>query len=234
MSVNAQSAAFRHRLPLARRRLLAAGPAALLLLAGGAGRARAAETTTLRFEIFRGQDSVGGHSLTFVRDGNALRVETATEVELSLVGVPVYSYSHNGREVWQGPFLQSLETATNDDGTQYQVSGRKTERGFAVDGSAGSYVVSAGVIPGSYWNSDLVQTNALIDVETGELYEIAVEDRGIDIVKAADEEVRAQRFRVTGKRRIAHLWYDRAGLIVKMAFETAGEYIEHRLREIRR
>lgn len=231
MSVNAESnapASPRAAGGLSRRALLVLAPA--LLLAGGSG-ARAAERRTLRFEVFRGKDSIGSHSLAFTRDGERLQVETATDVELELIGVPVYSYSHRGHEVWQGGYLLSLDTQTDDDGTQYRVSGRKTDRGFKVDGSSGSYVVSAGVIPGSYWNSDLVQTNALIDVETGELFEITVQDRGQDIVEAADEQVRAHRFKVTGKR-IAHLWYDASGVVVKMAFETAGEYIEHRLREV--
>lgn len=213
---------------LTRRGLLALVPALLFF---GGRRARAAEQSTLQFEVFRGQDSVGNHSIGFVRDGQRLQVETRTEVQLKLIGVPVYSYTHHGREQWQGPYLQSLETETNDDGKRYRVSGRRTDRGFSVEGDAGSYVVSAGVIPGSYWNSDLVETNALIDVETGELFEIVVEDRGLDIVRAAEEEVRARRFRVTGNR-VVHLWYDASGLIVKMAFETRGEYIEHRLRKI--
>ncbi|MEX0759434.1 MAG: DUF6134 family protein [Tistlia sp.] len=242
MTVNAESTVTRLRRPrtaaaarvagrdggLPRRALLALVPALLL---AGLGRARAADQTSLQFEVFRGQDSVGDHSITFLRDGERLQVETRTEVQLELIGVPVYTYTHQGREVWQGPYLQSLETQTNDDGTSHRVSGRRTDQGFSVEGSAGSFVVSAGVIPGSYWNSDLIETNALIDVETGELFEIVVEDRGYDIVKAADEEVRARRFRVTGER-IAHLWYDASGLIVKMAFETRGEYIEHRLRRI--
>lgn len=216
---------------LPRRTLLALAPA---LLVGGAvlsWPARAAEQTTLQFEVFRGQDSIGSHSIAFARDGSRLQVETNTEVQLKLIGVTVFSYTHRGRETWQGPYLQTLETETNDDGTRHRVSGRRVDRGFSVEGTAGSYVVSSGVIPGSYWNSDLVEANALIDVETGELFEIAVEDRGLDIVKAADEEVRARRFRVTGNR-VVHLWYDASGLVVKMAFESRGEYIEHRLRTV--
>lgn len=229
MSVNAERD--RQHRPRARR----AGGRWLLLLAGlllGLAQAPAAlAATSLLFEVFRGHESIGTHRITFTKDGQQLQVDTETKVALQLVGVTVYSYSHRGHEVWSGAYLQSLETRTDDDGTAFSVSGRRTAEGFAVEGSAGSYLVSEGVIPGSYWNSDLLETNALIDIETGQLFEIEVEDRGQDIVRAAGEEVRAQRFRVKGKR-VAHLWYDSAGLVVKMAFESRGEYIEHRLREI--
>ncbi|SMF80373.1 hypothetical protein SAMN06265365_10931 [Tistlia consotensis] len=231
MSVNAESTAPpTSRRPITRRRILAAPLLAALPLVWSRP-ARAAETTTLDFEIFRGQEPIGKHTIAFTRDGQRLDVAIEVAVELKLVGVVVYRYSHQGREAWQGAYLQSLETDTDDDGTKSQISGQRVEKGFQVHSMSGTYTVSAGVIPGSYWNSDLVQTNALIDVETGELFDITVEDRGEDVVEAAGENVRAHRFRVKGNR-IVHLWYDRSGLVVKMAFETKGEYIEHRLKKI--
>lgn len=233
MSVNDQRTRSDEARPPARptRAVIVCLPVLCFLLAVWSSVAVAAEKTTLKFDVIRGQESVGTHNITFVRDGDRLRVDTEIAIDVELVGVPVYSYRHNGSEVWQGPYLQSLETDTNDDGKRYHVSGRRTDRGFAVEGSKGDYVVSAGVIPGSYWNPDVIRTNAVIDIETGALVDITVQDRGMDIVQAADEQVRAQRFRIDGNR-LVNVWYDRSGLIVKFAVETRGEYIENRLREV--
>jgi hypothetical protein len=134
------------RHPLAVLLLIAAGSLAMPLAAA------IPASQKLAFEVLRGDSRIGRHEVAFRREGEELHVEVAIDLEVKLAFVTVFTYRHRNHEVWREGRLVSLESVTDDDGKQYNLTGRATPEGFRVEGWAGSYLAPAGIIPTSYWN----------------------------------------------------------------------------------
>ena len=121
----------------------------------------------LSFRVERGSDPIGTHTVSFTRKGDDLHVAIDIELAVSFGPITLFRYEHRNRETWRDGRLVALETATNDDGTEYQVSAKATEKGLEVTSSAnGTFIAPAEIIPTSYWNPATVSQTQLLDTQS--------------------------------------------------------------------
>lgn len=182
----------------------------------------------LAFEVVRGESSIGRHEVSFRREGEELHVEVAIDLEVKLAFVTVFTYQHRNHEVWRDGRLISIETTTNDDGKQYQLTGRATDQGFQVEGSAGSYLAPADIIPTSYWNPATLEQSQLLDTQRGRLLEVMIVPQGEEQILADGERFSATRYRMSGDLRL-DLWYGPDGQWSRIAFDAKGAEVVYRL-----
>jgi len=84
------------------------------LLAGAAGTALnvpfpafgANGTASRKFSASRGASDAGHQKITLSRSGDVITIDLETRLKVRLLGIPVYRYSLNSREVWEGGVLQ--------------------------------------------------------------------------------------------------------------------------------
>lgn len=133
----------------------------------------------------------------------------------------MFRYRHTNHEVWRHGRLVAIETKTDDDGESYRLSGRATEAGLEVEGSGGNFVAPADVMPTSYWNTETVTKNRLLDTQRGRLIDVDIVPAGTEIVLLAGQPVNAQRYKVTGDLEL-DLWYATDGESAKISFEARG------------
>ncbi len=191
---------------IGRRAILTA--AAALPVISSRGALASPERSNLRFAVTRDGSWIGQHTIRFRQDSTTLEVEIDVDIVVRLGPIVLYRYALKGREVWRNGAFVSLDSATNDDGTQSRVKAMRTTNHVAVEASAASRVLfSPDAIPLTHWNR-LCMERPLFDPQSGEAIESSVLLRGEDNVPLADgSAIRATRYSLVGKVALDD-WYD--------------------------
>lgn len=188
----------------------------------------------LSFSVFRKNDSpMGYHRLRFTQDGDRLIMEKEIMLEVTLAFVTAYRYRHHNREIWQDGRLLEIETRTDDDGDDYWLRGRAGPDGFQVEGSGGSYIAPADIIPTSYWNHAITGATQLLDTQRGLIMDVRMEDLGPATLETQAGPIEARHHVINiltnppGKTNQIDLWYDNRERWVGLAFEAKGQKISY-------
>ena len=197
---------------------IAAAVAATAMLA-----APAAAPQDARFTVYRDGSPIGTHRIQVERAGDETRVAVDIDLQVKLAFVTVYRYSHRNRETWRDGRLVAIDTRTDDNGTAEFVRGRATGDGFAVQSTAGSYTVPAGVLPTSYWRRITPDQTRLLDTQKGRLLDVQVRRAGVERLPGTDS---ATRYTVRGDLDL-DLWYDTTDRLRRIAFDFRGSRFDY-------
>jgi len=217
-----------------RRRLMGSASAVLLVGAGGTGSQAAPNTLRgtssqpLRFDILMDDDVIGFHQVEFDGFGDELLVETRIEIEVKLLFLTLFEYSHRGAETWKADRLEAFASTTNDDGRLDSVIGRARENGFEVQGRKGTTLAPADVMVGSFWNPEILSRDLLIDPQKGTLKEQVVHDRERTTLSIGGAQRPVTRYRLSSILE-GEVYYDDRGQWVGGNFEKKGTNIRYRL-----
>lgn len=190
----------------------------------------APDVAPIAFHVFRDGRPMGHHSVSFRREGEDLHVQVDILLEVQIAFITLFRYRHRNNEVWRDGRLVSIDTETDDDGKDFWLRGRATDAGFQVEGSSGSFLAPAEIMPTSYWNPDTVNRRSLLDTQKGRLIEVSVAPAGRDGVRLPGGEVEAKRYALTGDLNL-DLWYSDAGEWVKTAFSLRGSTFAYARKE---
>ncbi|MHC4089223.1 MAG: DUF6134 family protein [Planctomycetota bacterium] len=184
-------------------------------------------TSDIAFMVFRDDDALGHHTVSFRRDADLLHVEIDILLEVKLAFITLFRYQHRNHEVWRDGRLVAIETRTDDDGDDFWLRGRSTDAGFRVEGSSGAFVAPADILPTSYWRPDTTTRTQLLETQRGRLIEVAVSAVGVESITVAGGPVDAERYSVTGDLTL-DLWYTAGGEWAKTRFEARGAEVIYR------
>ncbi|MEX0923059.1 MAG: DUF6134 family protein [Rhodovibrionaceae bacterium] len=176
------------------------------------------------FEVLRGGEPMGTHSLRFEKRGEDLHVFIDIDLKVDLAFVTVFRYEHSNHEIWRDGRLISIETTTDDDGETYFVKGEATAAGFQVTSSEGKAALPADILPTSYWHPQTVARDRLLDTQKGRIVEVATRELRQEAISIDGLRIEATHYRMTGDLDL-ELWYAPNGEWVKIAFETRGAEI---------
>jgi hypothetical protein len=197
------------------------------------------------FAVFRNGENIGRHTLAFQQKGDTRTVTVDVDITVRTLGVQAYRYVHHGTEVWVGDQLQSLKTATEDNGRKFSVSAQHVGGNLKVEHTSTGPVASAAydgfqapdvsreTLPAntmttSPWNIRQVTQTILLNTQYGIPSHVTVVKGSRDAVRIAKGSVEATRYTYTGDLRM-DLWYDDHDRWVKglfVAFDgSAVEYI---------
>ena len=183
------------------------------------------------YDIVRGGSVIGRHTLTFAQRGADLTVTIAVEASLSALGIRVYHYEHQGRELWREGRMVSMTTRTVDDGVVKAVSAAFDPARGAWTGTAGAAAVTGPLMASSFWNSGTVRQARFLDDETGMVNAVQVTPAGQETLTLAGRPVPASRFDLVGTTS-GSVWYDGQGCWVRALFKSPvdGSMIDVRSR----
>ena len=163
--------------------------------------------------------------LTFDRQGDQLTVRTTVNLNVKVLGLTAYRYSHAGEETFRGDRLVAIRTKTDDNGQRFEVNGQAMSGQFAVaavapndepfanrDGisraAASQIALPADVMPSSQWHMKSMFAGQLLNVQKGELSRYSVTKVGRENIQTASGTIAATRYRLdvagagTGKTRV--------------------------------
>lgn len=168
------------------------------------------------FQVIRNERVIGAHRITFARTGGAFAVRTDVEIELGLLGVPVFRFEHRAEEIWRDGWLHGVTSDTDDDGKRYAVRAERRDGVFqgAVNGKG--FTVSGYIIPSSLWHPDTVKVDALFDTIDARLKPVRARLVAEAPVTVGGAAVSAKRYRVVGGLE-RDLWYDETCRLVRVA-----------------
>lgn len=190
-------------------RLLAAILLALLSIgaaatAGNHGDERASEWN---FRVYLDDAEVGFHRFSLVEEGDVQRLRTVADFQVKFLFFTAFRYEHVNAETWSGECLESIESRTFANGKEFAVVGQREEDGFAVEASTGAREMGDCVKSFAYWNPDILDEQALLNSQTGELLPVSIEPVSEETLTVRGQEMPATRYRLEAKNMALDIWY---------------------------
>ena len=206
--------------------------------------------TVANYVVTRNGQTVGSHTLAFQQQGPLRIVTIHSQASVRVLGITAYRYSHQGREVWNGEQLQSLQATTDDNGRRTSVRAEHRDGRLAVEGPAagGVTMVAAGarageqvdancnylpadILPTSQWKLRQVKQSKLLNTQDGTLIQVQVRTVGRENVRTGATTVAATHYAYSGGLKMDQ-WFDDRGRWVKGSFVAFdGSSIEYTLQE---
>lgn len=162
----------------------------------------------LGFDIIRKGSKLGAHVLTFERSGDDLVVRVAMELVVKAAFITLYRYSHSAVERWSGDQVVALDTKTDDGGTKYVVTGRRTGAGLVIETNGKpKFVAPADAMPATHWNRRQLE-GPWINTQDGKIFRPKVTPVGTEAIPTAKgAPLKANRYALSGDVAM-DLWYD--------------------------
>src|SRR5215813_5575215 len=171
----------------------------------------------LDYKVVREGDDIGTQSVEFIRSGDRLTVRTHVNILVTVLGVPVFRFTHEAEEQWQNGKLTAFTSKSDDDGEPREVALKLT--GDRLRGTYNGRLVDlpSSLIPASLWRPDTVEQTVLLDPIKGRDRQITVVDKGIEKVDVRGQVVDAHHYAMTGQI-TRDIWYGPDGQIVQVRF----------------
>ncbi|MEM8991749.1 MAG: DUF6134 family protein [Pseudomonadota bacterium] len=169
------------------------------------------------FRILRDGSDIGRHRLEAQRTGDVFTMAVDIDIRVRFLGITAYRYELTNREVWRDQRLESIDSRTNDDGTDDFVKIMRVEDGLEVDGSGHSGLVPSEAVTTTYYTTAFMQRRPWVSSQTGE---------PLSLQTAQDQADGLTRWTVTGELE-TRLYYDERGEWVTCKFDASGEPAEY-------
>ncbi len=184
----------------------------------------------LDFTVTRNGEPVGKHVIAFRRAEDGVAVDIKTNVAVKLAFITVYRFEHQGSELWRSDRLFSLQSTTNDDGTQHSLQVVANGGKLQITGDGAQSAADTSIVPASLWNPALVGQSHLLNTLDGRLMSVSIADAGAKQVSVRGRPATARHYVVRGELE-RDLWYDANGTLVRVRFNGRdGSDIVYELR----
>jgi hypothetical protein len=182
-----------------------------------AGAQAQASPETMRFAITRNGEQIGTHEIAISRNGAETSVNLTTDLSVKLLFATVYYLQQVEKERWVNGRLVALSSQSDNNGERHSVSLAAKGSGLEmkVDGNAAT--IDANVMPGSFWNPDLLRRSKMLDTKDGQLMAFTVQDGGEEDLTINEQVVRAHHYTIKS-RYSQDLWYDDQARLVQAKF----------------
>ncbi len=168
------------------------------------------ETQTWKFRVLLGKREIGFHEFTVSRDENSERVEINARFDVKILFFKAYSYDHRNTETWRNGCLDTIQSTTDDNGQQFRVHGTTSNDGFVVNTNISANSLDSSCVRSfAYWNRDYLESNELLNAQTGESLGVRVSDKVEEILSINNFAVPAYRYELSMEDGTIALWYAR-------------------------
>jgi hypothetical protein len=171
----------------------------------------------LDYKVVREGNDIGTQSVEFIRSGDRLTVRTHVNILVTVLGIPVFRFTHDAEEQWQNGQLTAFKSKSNDDGEPRDVALRLEGDRLRGTYNRRTLDLPASLIPASLWRPDTVQQSVLIDPIKGRDRQVTIVDEGIEKIKIRGQALEAHHFAMTGQI-VRDIWYGPDGQIVQVHF----------------
>lgn len=183
----------------------------------------------LVFEVLGLGKVIGSHEVNAEGTPAAFVVQSEVDIDVSLLGVSLFTYRHTGTETWRDDRLFAFDsTSVGDNGRSETVVGRATQNGFEVEGRKGAIMAPADIMVGSYWTAEMMSRDVLLDPQKGVLEQQVIHGRERTTMEVDGEDIPVTRYNISSilKGSVA---YDATGRWVGASFKKKSTEIEYRL-----
>jgi hypothetical protein len=200
--------------------------AATLLLALPSFAAFGGNVGEYTFTVLSDGQPIGRHLIAFEREGDRVEIQEATEIEVSLATIPLYTFEHQAHQLWRNGRAVRIDATTNDNGERLDITVRDTGEGYVrtVNGRVDRFDDSASVL--ALWNKETFDHDAFFSAVEDKVLKASFKYLGTDDIILAGQPVQTQHYRMLGDEE-HELWFDMAGHLAKVAFRRYGTTVEY-------
>lgn len=170
------------------------------------------DTKRWQFDVLLDDKPIGFHTFAVEDAGTQLRLETTASFDVKFLFVTAFRYRHQTTEVWSDGCLSSIDAVTDSNGKEYLVRGRRDGGQFEISETDGAKTLSGCVQTFAYWNPAVLESERLLNTQTGDYEAVNISYEGPDQVPVADETVDAVRYTLATRGGDITLWYSRDDL----------------------
>ena len=167
------------------------------------------EAKAWTFRVMLDDRPIGYHRVNINKEANRKTVHTQASFDVRILFIPVYSYEHETRELWEDGCLVDINSATDDNGENYYIKTRQQSQQLSLETQDGSTTLGGCVRTFAYWDVDLLQDERLLNTQTGKYEAVSVTDMGTGLLTIDDDQVEARHFRLVCEDMTIDLWYTR-------------------------
>lgn len=191
----------------------------LILLIGSTG--LSAESSVLNFRIFLSGKLIGMHSYTIKKNSDHNLLKSKADMKGAALGFINFHYNHTSSEKWSNGCLDRMDSATDENGQFYKVTGRKTTSAFEINSGKKTKIINSGCVRSFvYWDLSLLQSDYLLNPQTGDFTKVQLVKEGKERIKAGDKTYDAQKYILKNKDADIELWYDQSGRWLSLQSKT--------------
>jgi hypothetical protein len=167
----------------------------------------AEEARSWRFTVWLDETPIGYHQVSIEKENDKKTVHTQADFDVRLLFIPVYSYEHETRERWENNCLVDITSTTNDNGYEYFIDSTQQQNQLAIQTKNGRTALQGCVRSFAYWDIELLNSERLLNTQTGEYQSVSVTDMGTGLLPVDEEQIEARHFRLVVEGMAIDLWY---------------------------
>ena len=187
----------------------------------------------IEFDIYRNNKHIGKHVFSFeIVDGN-LAVKSEINFEIKKLGISLYKYHVQGKEIYKDGKLVKFNSKTNQNGKVKYVNMKLDNEEYNIDGSSYQGKAPIDFMIGTWWNHSIVKASAQISAVSGRIIKQKVTFLGKETIKINDKIYNTLHFNFSStdkklakdKKLNTDVWYDEKSLNwVKASFKKKGKW----------
>ena len=185
----------------------------------------------VKFDVIRKNNVIGSHEITFAENNDVLLVETNIDIEVKVLFISAYTFSHQSTETWiNGNFTKIAAHTDFEDEREYFIKGQDNNDSFLASGMDGKLELDKNILPSNFWNIDVLKQKEIFDTQKGVVRTIDVEDLGYEEIKVNKKNIKCNKFifnassnpKDNGPFPEYTLWYDENDELMKFQFKDEG------------
>lgn len=181
--------------------------AVLLLLTCLPGDAGATEGHWV-FRVYLDQREIGYHEFKVAGPEESRQVQIDARFDVKFLFINAYSYSHQNRETWHDGCLASIDAVTDDNGDEFLVSGSRLDTGFKLKTAEGADRLETDCLRSfAYWDPMILQSRRLLNSQTGQVVDVAIQSRGLQALQVGDSSFEAEKYEISMEDGTISVWY---------------------------
>jgi hypothetical protein len=169
--------------------------------------------------------NIGTYTNTVSQDGNSAAVRTDLHIAVKVIGIPLFHQDATREEQWQNQRLVAFKSATDDNGTKIDVTGRADGSGFHIQSTTnGTLTAPPQVHPSNPWAPFILQTDTMMSSKTGKISPVVVRDTGEITMTFDGQPTQVHQWFVDDDKHQV-VWVDDRGVVVAFQTEEQGKQV---------
>ncbi len=165
-----------------------------------------------QFDVLLDGKPIGVHTFAVEDTGTQLRLETAASFDVKFLFITALRYRHQTTEIWKDGCLASIDAVTDSNGKELTVRGRRVGSNFEITETDGTKTLPGCVQTFAYWNPAMLESEQLLNTQTGDYEAVTISYDGPDQVPVAGNDIEALRYTLKTRGGDITLWYSRNDL----------------------
>ena len=183
----------------------------------------------VKFDVIRKNKVIGSHEITFTENNDVLLVETNIDIEVKVLFISAYTFTHQSTETWiNGNFTKIVAHSDFEDEREYFIKGQDNNDSFLASGMDGKLELDKNILPSNFWNIDILKQKEIFDTQKGIVRIIEVEDLGYEKIEINGDRIKCKKFTFNASSNPKDigpfpeytLWYNENDELMKFKFKN--------------